>query len=322
MKIYALDIGGSSIKHAIVESDGKNAKIVQRFKKKELSSRSFKALKESIFSLVRTRDEELKEPLPIGISTSGAVKRNGFVISAGHFSGYINVDWQNLINTVLHSPHRPVVTINDGKASTLAEYKLSGEASEAYAHFVVGTGVGGGLICFDKILYGDDETAGALGHMKVGSDNGIVCSCENTGCLETRASGPAIVRAFNRGQNLRNSESATTDFGFVFEQAQSGNTAAISAFEEGGRWLGIGIANIINIFNPRRISVGGGVIDASSELDTSLGGPYLQAAIKTAQKTAFDDIALRTEIFPAKTKNDGGLLGAAIATAGACGTQK
>jgi glucokinase len=316
VNIYSLDIGGSSIKQAIVRVEKSRGEIVSRFPSIELSTRLFSEVRERVISAVALQTTVAKSPIAVAISTTGAVDRSGLVLGAGHFEGYVDVAWSQVLQAEFPGRVSEVITVNDGKASTWAEYQRVGLGTEMFVHFVVGTGVGGGIVSFGRLLYGDDETAGALGHMKVGGASEVVCSCGRHGCVETLASGPAIARSF--GESLGRTgvdQDRRPTFEQAFLAARDGNPGALRAFELAGEWLGVAMSNVINVLNPRHITVGGGVLLASADLDDD-GGPYLRSAIRRAHELAFEDIAEATLITPASAGNDGGLLGAALL----CGT--
>lgn len=306
MLSLAIDIGGSSIKSALCTSDDGLVKMLSVREPVPVRSRDFASLRSMVMDIV---DDVLREQKiqALGISTTGAVDRSGRVLSAGHFVGYEDVSWADILMAAFPSLTR-VVTINDGKASTWAEYRGTGRPSEVFAHFVVGTGVGGGLVCCDALVYGDGETAGALGHMKVALDSDVICSCGRTGCVETVASAPAIVRLFAGGEGRGDA----TGFDDVVNAARNGDPAALVAFDSAGRWLGVAISNVINVLNPRFITVGGGVLVASQAIDPVGGGPYLRAAVQRARELAFEDVAEATTIIPSRYGNDGGIIGAAL----------
>lgn len=310
MLCLALDIGGSSIKQALFDVVDSNVTLLSQLETIPIASRDFAALRSLIVEAVGEARRVTHPPTIVALSTTGAVDRSGIVLGAGHFDGYQDVSWSKILRA--HYPElERVVTVNDGKASTWAEYRGVGHKTEVFAHFVVGTGVGGGVVCFDRLLYGDDETAGALGHMKVALASDIVCSCGRTGCVETVASGPAISRAFGTETGTRE----PVEFDVVATAAGRGNQKALAAFEDAGAWLGVAISNVINVLNPRYITVGGGVVLASQAIDGADGGPYLRSAVERARQLAFEDIARDTVIRPSRYGNDGGLIGAALIAA-------
>jgi glucokinase len=318
MEVYSLDIGGSSIKHGIITVNASASEITARLPPITLVTRSFEEVRKGLVSSIAAHTERAGRSATVAISTSGAVNRSGLVLNSGHFESYVNVDWSQILKSELPGRIEYVLTVNDGKASTWAEYQRVGLGSEVFVHFVAGTGIGGGIICFNRLLYGDDETAGALGHMKVGGAGGVVCSCGNQGCVETLASGPAIARSFGgmlEKDGDRRTERLTFDDAFL--AARAGDPRAVRAFELAGGWLGAAISNVINVLNPRHITIGGGVMEASAELEPIDGGPYLRSAIRRASELAFEDIAAATVITPVTLGNDGGLVGAASLCASA-----
>ena len=313
MELYSIDIGGSSIKHAMVTVEGTKAEITDRLPTIYLESRSFSELQKKIISATETIAQKTKTPINIAISTTGGVSRSGLVWGAGHFTNYVDVEWQDILKSALPTLVNKVEVINDGKASTWAEYQSIGIGTEVFVHFVIGSGIGGGIVFNDRLVYGDQETAGALGHMKVGGESDLVCSCGRRNCVETLASSKAISYSFGKfiENDSKNINSLPTFEDIVFA-AREGNLDAIRAFEVAGEWLGVAISNVINVLNPHYITVGGGVILASAGLRETDGGPYLASAISSARELAFADVAEETIIRSASTGNDGGLLGAAL----------
>ena len=312
MKIYSVDIGGSSIKHGIVSVDRNKAEITERMPSIDLSTRSFSEIRNRVVSAVAAHAQKVGHRVDVGISTTGGVAKSGLVWNAGHFTDYKNIDWQKILKSELPSSIGRVVTINDGKASTWAEYQRVSVGTEVFVHFVVGSGIGGGIVFRDQLLYGDEETAGALGHMKVGGESDVLCSCGHKNCVETLASSQAIARLY--GASIRDCERGRS-VPPTFEET-------FKAFELAGEWLGVAISNVINVLNPHCITVGGGVILASAKLANKDGGPYLESAIHRARELAFKDVAEETIIKAASAGNDGGLLGAALLCASAVSSKK
>ncbi len=240
----------------------------------------------------------------LAICTTGSVTQNGVVLKAGHFEGYENVDWAALLmpdNAGLTSVH----VVNDGRASTWAEF-VSQQDSDSLLHVVVGTGVGAGLVSQGRPLLGEHGFAGYLGHMKVAPAGDVVCSCGNKGCIETVASGPAIVRHYHDAGG----DQAIGDFPAVVSAAQQGDTAAEEALEVAGTWLGLGISYAMNLLNPGLVTIGGGVVESTTSTDAGFG-LYADAAIREAQAKAHRRVATAT-IRPGSFGNEGGMIGAAL----------
>lgn len=312
LRCYSLDIGGSSVKQALVDTDGRQARIIERLESVSLESRKFGDLRVQVLNAAAEALSGWPDVETVAISTTGVVGQSGLVQNAGHFIGYSHVWWRDIFTSEFRQV-KHVTTTNDGKASTWAEYALQAGDPAVFVSFVVGTGVGGGIVCYDRLVFGDDDSAGGVGHQKVElSGMGVKCSCRRYGCVEPLSSGPAVVRAFiARGGSLRN-DGGESELDEVAHAARRGDAAAVAAFEDAGGWLGVAISNIMNVLNPKVITVGGGVILASTAIDSEPGGPYLREATRRAGELALQGLDEVTSIMPAATQNDGGLLGAAL----------
>ncbi|HKO52146.1 MAG TPA: ROK family protein [Polyangiaceae bacterium] len=173
--IYALDIGGSTLKHALVEPATPIARIVNAFAPVRLQSNRFGELENSVISAVGEVLGTHNHVKTIAISTTGVVSNDGIVVRAGHFADYANVSWDSVLRAKFPTITR-VLTANDGKASTWAEFVASEVSHSIFAHIVVGTGIGGGIVVHDQLVYGHSGFAGYLGHIKVTSEETIACS--------------------------------------------------------------------------------------------------------------------------------------------------
>ncbi|MDX1673277.1 MAG: ROK family protein [Longimicrobiales bacterium] len=308
MLVLALDIGGSSVKHSIVDvtPPGRPA-IVERFEPHELATRHFDTVREAVLSIVARHEASESGPEAVGISTTGTVDRDGIVLNAGHFEGYREVDWRPEIERVMPSAGA-VVVMNDGRASAWAEYSHLQRSGGHFAHFVVGTGVGGAMVVGGDLVLGDDHHAGYPGHLKVTDGPTIRCSCGSRGCVETLASAPAIVHAFQR----RSGTSDVRDFPEVVRLAAAGREQAVEALAEGGKWLGRAVSWLMNLINPVVITLGGGVPVASRSLNDEIGhDPFFEAVVREARRSAHSRVASFSKIVPAAYGNDGGMVGVA-----------
>lgn len=211
----------------------------------------------------------------------------------------------------------PVVVDNDANAAMLAEWRFGAArgASDAVL-LTVGTGIGSGMVVEGRLARGAQGAGPELGHMVVDAD-GPECggACPNRGCLEAVVSGPALARegrelARDRpdsalGRALAAGREITG--ALVTELAHDGDEAAAQAVRRIGRWLGVGIANVVNIFNPSVVVVGGGVIGAG-EL---LLGPAREVVAARALPPLRDAV----QIVPSEFGAESGMLGAALLAA-------
>jgi glucokinase len=207
----------------------------------------------------------------------------------------------------------PVGVINDAKAFALAEHRLGGAAGADTALLVtVGTGIGGAVIAHGQILYGVGGMAGEIGHL-VMQPEGPRCTCGNLGCLETLASGPAIVGEATRRvvqgfttalSGLNGGDLGRLTAADVASVADEGDAEAIDVIDRAGAWLGMALAGAIALLAPEVVVIGGGVAPAGSR--------YFRAAESTARAhTGVIDID-RVAIRPATLGYDAGVIGAAI----------
>ena len=136
----------------------------------------------------------------------------------------------------------------------------------------VGTGIGSGIIMNGKLVRGASNAAGELGHIKLQMEGGPICGCGDTGCLEAFASGPAIVALAEEyikgGKSTKYRELANPDITpyIVAEAAKQGDVVAKKIFEIVGGYIGIGLASVVNLLNPEKVVIGGGVADAGDLL--------------------------------------------------------
>ncbi len=201
---------------------------------------------------------------------------------------------------------------NDASAAAWGEFRFGAGRDVDHLVFVtLGTGVGGGMISHGVLLRRAQGSGGELGHMTIQA-NGPRCGCGNHGCLESLASGTAIQRRASEvageqpdsglGKLAVNGEVPGED---VTQLAREGDAEALSILKETGRWLGIGLAGFVNIFNPEMIAVGGGVAEA--------GDLILEPARKEVHLRARSPSRELVEIRQATLGPESGILGAALA---------
>ncbi|MEA4884151.1 MAG: ROK family protein [Clostridia bacterium] len=201
---------------------------------------------------------------------------------------------------------------NDARAMALGEAMFgAGRGYEDILCVNVGRGIGAGIIVNGDIYRGRQGSAGELGHMTV-DPNGPICPCGNRGCLEVMAAGPAIaasaIRAVSTGSNTRiremvggRIEAITAEV--VSEAAKQGDALAEMLVREAGRYLGIGIANAVNLLSPELVVIGGGVARA--------GDILFDEVRKTVRERAFTTMVNLPEIVPSAQGEDSSSIGAA-----------
>jgi glucokinase len=192
---------------------------------------------------------------------------------------------------------------NDANCAALAEAQFTDDApAQSLVMLTLGTGVGGGVVIDGRIFRGSSGLGAELGHVVVDAD-GPECpgACPNRGCLEALCSGTALEREATAaaGHSVKGRE--------VVERARDGDADSIGLLAALGRWLGIGISNFVNVFEPRHVVIGGG-LSAAADL-------ILPAAETEFRARALPALAERARMSVAKAGNDAGVIGAGLLAA-------
>ncbi|HEU4510169.1 MAG TPA: ROK family protein [Pyrinomonadaceae bacterium] len=200
---------------------------------------------------------------------------------------------------------------NDANAAAYGEYKVgAGRGSRNLFYMMIGNGIGGAIILDGKLWTGASGFAGEVGHITIDTE-GLPCVCGNSGCLETLASAPSIVRRARERLN-RDSTSSLSRLALnksftaedVAHQANEGDDFALMMIERTGKYIGTGVASVINLLNIEMIVLGGGVMDAGSLI--------LNPIIREVKRRAFQPCFEATEIVAAKLGLDAAPIGAAM----------
>src|SRR5215217_7507331 len=209
----------------------------------------------------------------------------------------------------------PLTIENDNSAAAWGEFRFGAGRGANHLVFVgLGTGIGGGIVIHGQLLRGAQGAGGELGHVTIQAA-GPRCACGNRGCLEALASGSAIGR---RARQVA-SEKPASALGRLAAQrkvlgedvtrlAREGDEAALSVLEEAGRWLGIGLAGFVNVFNPGVVALGGGAMQA--------GELILESAREEVRLRARPPSRDLVEVMEATLGPESGVLGAAALARG------
>ena len=194
----------------------------------------------------------------------------------------------------------PFSISNDANMAAYGEYKAgAGQNTKSMILLTLGTGVGSGVIMDGKLWLGHCGFAGELGHITVNPE-GEKCNCGNRGCLETEASALKIVKNYRIMTKSEEDISAEE----IFYKAKKGDNTAKEVFVQAGRYLGIGLATVINFINPEKIILGGGLMNAEDIL--------LPAAFEEAQRRTYKASFACCKIETAVLGNKAGIIGSAI----------
>ncbi len=246
----------------------------------------------------------------VGVGAPGlADTRDGILFTSPNLPGWKDVPLRDIIQEKLKEK---AFLINDANAAALGEYYFG--AAKETSHFIyvtISTGIGGGIVVDGKILNGSRGLAGEIGHMTI-ADEGPLCHCGNRGCWEALASGTALAKA---ARNRIEAGGDTTILKFaegdiakvtaltVQTAAEKGDPIANELIRKTAYYFGVGLTNLINIFNPEMIVIGGGL--------SNMGDRLLKPAYEEAGKRAFHQAFQAVRFVPAALGRNSGVLGAA-----------
>ncbi len=261
-RAVGVDIGGTKIAAGVIDGDG--AILLRQRRLTPVNDAE---------ALIRTTVEviaDLDAPdAPVGVGVAGWVDLDGRVRTSPNLPGLVDEPIRERLEAGLASP---VAVLNDADAAAWGEFCLgAGRDVDTLAMFMVGTGVGGGLVLHGQLVRGAHGAAGELGHLLV-EEGGPLCACGNRGCLEAHASGNAIARkarerradgALAAGSPLASKELRGED---VAAAAADGDADALAVLTDAGFWLGVGVASAVNAFDPAVVVIGGGAAGAGGLL--------------------------------------------------------
>lgn len=287
-----LDLGGTNIKWAVVEHDGSAWQTIDR----DQVATPSPAVPEVVVPRLASVGAAAMDRWP-GVSSVGIGVPGLYDAAAGTTRFLVNLPgpWAGwpVTGPVGDALGLPAFLINDARAFGLAELRLgAGRGASSMIGLTLGTGVGGVIAIDGRVHQGHDGTAGEIGHQTIVAD-GPRCNCGNRGCLETFARAEAIAAACG---------ASSAEEGLA--RARAGDERAIGGLAEVGRYLGIGIANMITVITPDRVVIGGG-ISAGADLLMGSIRDELQARVHTTS-------LVEVEVVPAELGTWAGAIGAAI----------
>ena len=298
-RIFAADLGGTHLRAAIVDQKGR---IQSRFKQNTPQGRDPNAIVDAIVRAIGECGRA--EISAVSLAIPGTVAE-GVVVKAPNLPC---LDGFRLGAALSNRLDLPVTVENDANAAAVGEmWRGAAVGCKTIVCLTLGTGVGGGIILDGKLWRGVDGAAAEIGHMCVDPFGGVACPCGSRGCLEVFASATAIVRMTREASPrypdsiLQGREDLTA--ALIFEAGQQGDELALEIFRRMGVYLGIGLANLINILNPEMIVIGGGVVNGWALFEKHMH--------QQVEERAFPLLAARVKIVRAKCGDDAGLLGAA-----------
>ncbi len=292
--IVGVDLGGTSINVGVVPYDGGTV-LGMRSMPTE-SDRGAKFVVDRMIGMIRAAMRDARHEggldenafIGIGLGSPGPLDRKtGTVINTP------NLGWRNfpLRDLVANAIGLEAELDNDANCATVGEWwQGAGRGTRTLIGVTLGTGIGGGIVLDGRVFHGVTDVAGEIGHMSIDS-TGRKCKCGNYGCLEAYASGPAIaaraIEGLESGEPSLlsslvdgNLERLTAET--VYEAILAGDLYAKEVMRETTKFLGAGLANLINILNPEMVVISGGVTRAGDVLFEPVRAEVRRRAFKHA----------------------------------------
>ena len=299
-RYIGLDLGGSFLKYALADAGGN---IIHQGRKPSRADEECDAVFEVIYAAIEEclQHQEKGKVTAIGLGSPGAIDFDrGYLIgSTPNISDWKDV---NISERIMNRYNIPVWVDNDANLMLVAEATFG--AGKGYSNIVaitLGTGIGGGIMIDGNIYRGSYFGGSEIGHMSI-DINGYPCKCGSRGCFEQYASATALLRFFHNNYVAAGKEATHLTTFDVFKQANEGVAEAVKALEEYCMYLGYGLANLYNIFNPHAFIIGGGIIDAGDDI--------LARAEYYASQRALAAAVADVKVLAAKMGNDSGTIGA------------
>jgi glucokinase len=287
-----LDLGGTNIKWVVVERNADEWRVLDRDQVATPTADGPDAVVQRLATVGAEAIRRNKRVISVGIGIPGLYDpAAGTTRFLTNFPG----EWAGkpVAGPVGTALRLPAFLINDARAFGLAELRLgAGRGASSMIGLTLGTGVGGVIAVDGRVIQAHDGTAGELGHQTLEPD-GPLCGCGNRGCLEAFARADRIAAACG---------TATAEEGVA--RARAGDVRASEGLAQVGRYLGIGIANMVTVIAPDRVVIGGGIA-AGADL---LMGPIRDELRRRVHTTSLDEV----EVVTAALGTWAGAIGAAI----------
>lgn len=304
-----IDLGGTKIETAIVDADGT---VLESARRPTRADRSADRILDDIAASVEDDlNGALDRAAAVGIGVAGQVDTGAGVVRTSPNLGWTDVPLQERLEAAFDCP---VAVTNDVRAITWGVWQHgAGKGVDDLVVIFVGTGIGGSVVSGGTMLDGHQGIAGELGHMPIVAE-GRSCHCPNEGCWEAYAGGWALEERAREavqadpeaGQALLDRAGGRLDDmtgRVVHAAADEGEALAQDLVYETGRYLGIGMTGIVNVFNPKRIVLGGGVIEGHS--------PYVEQVRHIVHEQALQVATESLSIVSSDLGERAGVIGAA-----------
>lgn len=299
-KIIGVDIGGTSIKFALMDTQGI---IENKWSIPTNISEKGKFIPAEISSSIRSsiNKDTLKEIEGIGIGVPGAISSDGEIVVRA-----VNLDWEQLPLKKMIQQELDIEAclLNDANAAALGEmWKGAARGRKNLLFVTLGTGVGGGIILNGEVLNGCHSAGGEIGHIPIRSDENRLCGCGGINCLETFASANGFVLSMRKKLDQLNVSWPAITPPNIFEKVAQNDEAANEVFDEFLTVLAQALAGIVNTIDVEEIILGGGL--------SEVGASLLEPLKKKLENYIFPQIRPHFSVKKALLGNDAGVYGAA-----------
>lgn len=300
-KILAFDIGGTFIKYGIISENGD---ILEHNKTPTEASKGGYSLMNKLVMIAKQVIEESSDIVGIGISTGGQIcPKTGEVLWATEIlPGWTGIKVKEIMEK---ETGLPVFVDNDANAGALGE-KWVGSAKDKndFLFLIVGTGLGGAIFLDNRLYRGNRGSAGEWGHIVL-DRSGWTCSCGGNGCFESYASFSGLIRYVK--EKAVEYKEVDIDAKTIFERAHQGDAVCKNAVEWFADNLGLGIGNLLHIFNPALVVIGGNLTEEGEDFLAVIKESIVNRTAKHCMPSFLKDFEIRF----AECGNDAGMLGAA-----------
>ena len=298
-----IDVGGMSIKAGVVNQQGE---VIAKYAvptPKNDNEAFLEALYESVTKVMAEAKITASDIEAIGIGNPAVVDRERGILLEAHNIGFENVPARKFLRE--HIADVPVLVENDANCAALGEFYRA-QNSKNFVFVTLGTGIGGGIIINGKLFTGANGAAGELGHIVTHID-GRQCSCGRKGCWEAYASVTGLIKTTK--ENLGEIKGISPDEEItgrtVFDLARRGDAGAKRIRDMWIEEISVGIVNIVNIFQPDELVIGGAISKEGSVL--------LDPIADYVQKNAYSSDRIGSpRIVISRVGGDAGIIGAAL----------
>lgn len=306
--IVGVDVGGTNSRAKVVDAEGRG---LGEGRQPTLAERGpavvVEEVSRTILDAIADSGVDSGSIIGVGVGMPGRITPDGVILWSPNFA---DIEGVPLVKLISERVGLPLWMGNDVNVATLGEFQFgAGRAVDNLVMLTLGTGIGGGIVLNGQVWTGVNAGGAEIGHMVV-NPGGRQCGCGNHGCLEAMAQRDAIIeRAALKYQSGRPSMLADAveyqvdkiDPALIAEYAEKGDEVCLETMAETGHWVGIGVANMINVLNPDMVIIGGGIAQAGE----ILWGPLMRGVKSYA---IYESLEV-CQIVPAELGDDAGIMG-------------